>query len=70
MARVVPASGGSPQLVTVDEAASALSIGRTTVYHLMNVGRLRSVKVGRARRIPADALAELVADLESEGSQR
>ena len=50
-------------LLTVEEAARRLSLGRTKVYEELATGRLRSVQVGRARRIPVDALAEYVASL-------
>lgn len=38
-------------LVTIDEAARRLSIGRSHVYEVMRRGRLRSVQIGRSRRI-------------------
>jgi excisionase family DNA binding protein len=41
----------STLLVTVDEAARRLSIGRSHVYEQMQRGRLRSVQIGRSRRI-------------------
>lgn len=47
-------------LLTVEQAAEALALGRTKVYELLDSGSLRSVKIGRARRIPVDALAEFV----------
>jgi len=50
-----------PLAYTVNEAAEALRIDRTHVYHLIRDGRLRSIKLGKSRRIPADALAELIA---------
>jgi excisionase family DNA binding protein len=50
-------------LLTPEEAADALSLGRTTVYGLMSDGALRSVKIGRARRVPADALTDFVGGL-------
>jgi len=53
-------------LLTPVEAARALGIGRTKVYELMAGGALRSVKIGTARRIPSDALAEFVARLTAE----
>ena len=40
------------------EAGQILSLGRTTIYEALASGALRSVKVGTARRIPADALIE------------
>ncbi|GAA4855379.1 MULTISPECIES: helix-turn-helix domain-containing protein [Pseudonocardia] len=50
-------------LLTAQEAAQALGVSRTKVYDLMRSGRLRSVKIGGSRRIPVDALAELVDEL-------
>jgi excisionase family DNA binding protein len=54
------------RLLTVEEAARRLSLGRTTVYALLRDGQIRSVRVGRLRRIPAEALdtytARLIAD--------
>ena len=50
-------------LYTAQEAADALHVSRSKVYDLLRSGRLRSVKIGGLRRIPADALAELVAEL-------
>jgi excisionase family DNA binding protein len=47
-------------LLTPTEAAEALSLGRTKVYELMAGGVLRSVKIGTARRVPREALDELV----------
>jgi len=43
------------------EAAELLGVCRDTVYVLMRAGRLRSVKVGRARLIPVFAIEELLA---------
>ncbi|MFE4676178.1 excisionase family DNA-binding protein [Streptomyces sp. NPDC056723] len=48
-------------LLTVEEAARRLSIGRTTCYALIRAGELESVPVGTLRRIPADAPAAYVA---------
>lgn len=45
-----------PLLVRVDVAARLLSVGRTTVYELMDTGQLPFVKIGTARRIPTQAL--------------
>ncbi|WP_225826778.1 excisionase family DNA-binding protein [Streptomyces naphthomycinicus] len=43
-------------LLTVEEAARRLSVGRTTCFALVRSGELESVMVGRLRRIPADAI--------------
>jgi excisionase family DNA binding protein len=59
------AADGTPDrlLLTVEEAARRLRIGRTLVYQLISSGELESVKVGRLRRVPAESLPEYVATL-------
>ncbi len=42
-------------LLTVEEAAEQLGIGRTLLYSLIRTGQITSVRVGRLRRLrPAD----------------
>ncbi|WP_043265376.1 helix-turn-helix domain-containing protein [Streptomyces sp. CT34] len=48
-------------LLTVEEAARRLRIGRTTCYGLIRSGELESIDVGRLRRVPADAPAAYLA---------
>jgi excisionase family DNA binding protein len=50
-------------LLTVEEAARRLRIGRTLCYRLIGSGELESVPVGRLRRVPADAVNDYVARL-------
>lgn len=50
-------------LFSVEDAADVLSISRTRVFLLLKAGELSSVRVGRLRRIPAEALNEYVAQL-------
>lgn len=50
-------------LLTPEEAADALGVGRTTVYALLKSGDLESIQIGRLRRIPTDCLAPCVARL-------
>ena len=51
------------RLLTPEEAAQALGIGRTLVYELIGSGRLRSVRIGACRRVPVTAVDEFVAEL-------
>lgn len=55
-------------LLTAERAAERLSLGRTTVYGLIASGELASVKVGRARRVPAGALDAYVARLSADAA--
>jgi excisionase family DNA binding protein len=48
------------RLLDIDEAASTLSIGRSSLYAELAAGRLRSVKVGKRRLVPADAIADYI----------
>jgi excisionase family DNA binding protein len=57
-------------MLTVEEAAHRLGLGRTLVYRLISSGELESVTVGRLRRVPAECLAEYVAALRSARSSR
>nr|WP_145812846.1 helix-turn-helix domain-containing protein [Kribbella amoyensis] len=47
-------------LLTVEQAAKRLGIGRTTCYALVSSGEIESVPVGRLRRIPAECISEYV----------
>ncbi len=50
----------SPLLLAPEDAAKRLSIGRTKMFELIASGEIQSVKIGRARRVPATALTEYV----------
>jgi excisionase family DNA binding protein len=49
-------------LLRIPEVSDATGLGRSTVYELIASGALPSVKIGKARRVPADALRQWVAD--------
>lgn len=53
-------------MLTPEQAADALAIGRTTLYALIKNGELESVKIGRLRRIPADAITAYTARLSAQ----
>jgi excisionase family DNA binding protein len=52
-------------LLTVEEAARRLNIGRTTMYALVSAGAIESVTIGRLRRVPSECLDHFVAGLRS-----
>jgi excisionase family DNA binding protein len=59
----------SRELYRVTEAMALLSLSRSVIYEQLRCGRLRSVHVGRTRLIPATAIADYVALLETEAAR-
>lgn len=51
-------------LYTTEEAAASLGVGVTKMKDLLRHGELRSVKIGRLRRVTASSLREYVVLLE------
>ena len=47
-------------LLTVEEAAERLRIGRSKMYELLAAGHIASIHVGRLRRIEPQALLDYV----------
>ncbi|ROP39097.1 helix-turn-helix domain-containing protein [Saccharothrix texasensis] len=64
----VPAQRPMPTrvLLTVEEAAERLRIGKTKAYSLVKSGDLESVLIGRLRRIHVDAIDHYAARLVAE----
>ncbi len=56
------------ELYRVPDAMRLLSLSRSVIYEQMRSGRLRSVREGRTRLVPAAAIAEYVALLEREAA--
>lgn len=52
------------QIYTVKQVAETLQIGRDKVFMLIRTGHLRSIKIGRLRRITAQQLADFIASAE------
>lgn len=56
---MIPSSGADSQengfgfdrLLTVEETADLMHVGRDKVFALIRTGRLQSIKLGRSRRI-------------------
>lgn len=66
----VPSVAPRPRLLlSVEAAAQRLSISRTRMYDLIKTGRIPSVRVGRLRRVPADALVMFTAQLLAEQTE-
>jgi excisionase family DNA binding protein len=59
-----------PLLVTVEEAARLLRVGRTLIYEQLRRGTLQSIRVGRCRRIALVDLERFVEHLREDANQR
>jgi excisionase family DNA binding protein len=53
----------SGRLLTPEEAASVLRIGRTRIYELIGRSESRSIKIGKSRRIRRVDLDDFIGDL-------
>jgi len=58
--RILPADNAL--VVTVDQAAAMLSLGRVSIYKLMRMGKLEARHFGRTTRITRKSIEKLVSD--------
>jgi excisionase family DNA binding protein len=56
----------TPQLYRIPDVMRLLSLSRTVIYEQIRAGRLRTVHQGRSCLIPASAITEYIALLETE----
>ncbi|MGH3698258.1 MAG: helix-turn-helix domain-containing protein [Pseudonocardiaceae bacterium] len=57
-------------LLTVEEAAERLHIGKTKTYALVKTGEIESILIGRLRRIHIDAINTYTARLQQNTTDR
>ena len=57
-------TAGEHLVLTMEDAAERLCIGRTLMYSLVQAGAIESVRIGRLRRVPAEALDAFVRQLQ------
>lgn len=60
----------APVLYRVQEAVTLLRLSRSVIYEQIRTGRLRTVRQGASRRIPASAINDYVALLERESGEK
>jgi excisionase family DNA binding protein len=59
-----PVVGFDPSLLlTVEETAILLRLGRTQTYELVMLGKIQSVKIGRRRLVVRDSLQNFISHL-------
>ena len=56
------------QAYTVEQVAEMLNISRDKVYYLLRTRQLRSIKIGKSRRITDAHLAAFIASLEDDAA--
>ena len=61
--RVADSPPQTKLLLSIAEAATVLSLGRTAVYELVMRQEIVSIKVGRTRRVPLYALHRFIRTL-------
>jgi excisionase family DNA binding protein len=65
MSEPAPDEVGDRLLHTIPEAARLLSLGVSTIWKLIHDGELPTVRIGRSRRIPHEALVRLAGPQQS-----
>jgi excisionase family DNA binding protein len=50
-------------LLTIPETAEAIGLGRSKVYELVSAGEIETVRIGKAHRVPRDAIERFVEKL-------
>lgn len=58
-----PTAAPDRLLLTVEEAGAVLGVGRSLMYELIAAGTIKTVRVGRLRRVRPEALRDYVASL-------
>ena len=62
--QAVAKGGEHLRAYTVEQVAEMLHVGRDKVYYLLRTGQLRSIKIGKLRRITDQHVADFVTSLE------
>ena len=57
-----------PDVVTVEELAKMLKVGRNTAYELVRSGAVHSIKIGRQIRVAKRAVIEYISQTENDKS--
>lgn len=53
-----------PFVLSINDTAKALSLGRTSIYALIRQGRLETIKLGRRTLVKAELLRRLIEGME------
>ena len=47
-------------ILTVEEVCKALSMGKNTLYKLLKIGKIKSIKIGRKYFVPKVCLIDFI----------
>ena len=56
----ISGSENLPKVLNVKDLAAVLSVSQNTAYNLVRSGQVRSIRIGRAYRIPREAVDEFL----------
>ncbi|WP_201790776.1 helix-turn-helix domain-containing protein [Mycobacterium avium] len=54
------------RLYRPEQAMTLIGVGRTRLYAMLKSGEIRSVKIGKSRRIPRSAIEEFLQGLDDQ----
>lgn len=57
-------------VLTIDEAATSLHIGRTHLYELISSNKIRTIRIGPCRRIVRTELERFISSLSTDDNGR
>lgn len=57
-------------LLKPSEVSDLTSMGKSKTYELIAAGVIPSVRIGKSRRVPADALRRWIEELQTNGQQQ
>ena len=58
-----------PPVLTIEEAAILLFVGRTAAYDAARRGQIPTIKIGRSLRVPRARLLELLGETAVDGTE-
>jgi excisionase family DNA binding protein len=61
-----PSNDAPSLLLTVEQAAQRIGVGRSNMFKLISSGAIDSIKIGRLRKVKPSALEDYIARLTAE----
>lgn len=58
-----------PEVLTVDDVRVILKIGRTKAYNLVSSGKIKSIVIGKAIRVPKQFLVDYISQSSEQSAE-